>query len=659
MLAITGICAICSLLQQSWAQSNVTRRQGTPQKKETFTRPKPTKPIAPEIPSQDRYVTNRVFLERADSLYHYEWAPDRQVVSGNVLFRQGGMMLYCDSAYYFSELNSLYAFGHVKMQSGDTLTAHADRLYYDGDQKLARLRNGPSRSNVTVQNRRVTLTADSMFYSVVQDRGWYDCGGRVEDNMNVLTSRYAEYSPSTKQADFFGNVVLRGKGNGNVLYTDTLYYNTATNIARVVSFTRIYSKSDTIETRQATYNTRTGNARLESRSTVTHTDSAGNATKLTGDIIVYDKATGISKAFMFPSQSQNPRPMVLNDTAHKVRLIANYGEYDDRRRSAFATGFPLLVEYSRPDTNYMRADTIYTWVVQHNVLPEYTEEQKEIYDALMEEQRRLDAQADSAEAEYNKALASGDSTMTRPVRRNLVEETPALHRDSVSRDFSVSRAVSAARFFNQQIQGIADTLLLVQFDSLLYMRRKPVVWSEEKQVFGDTIVVHFNDSTSDYARVANGFVAEYVAEDFYNQLKGKHMFATFADNALRHLAVDDNVEALLLPAEKDSTYNKIIRAESEHLTLDMADKEMEKLKMWSAVDGTVTPIFKAKRAEQYLPGFQWLEGLRPKREWYLDRWRWDDDLGDVPDELREYFSLPEHLERGDEMPEELRNYYRP
>ena len=656
MVGAIVVAFLLSILQQSVAQTNVTRRQKQPQK-ETYTRPKPTRPIAPEVPSQDRYVSNKVFLEKADSLYHYEWAPDRQVVSGDVLFRQGNMYMYCDSAFYFGEINSLYAFGHVKMVSGDTLHAYADRMYYDGDQKLARLSNGPSLSQVKVQNRRVTLTADSLFYSVTQDRGWYDCGGRLEDDVNVLTSHYGEYSPSTKQADFYGNVILRSKRNGNQLLTDTLYYNTGTHIARIVSYTRIFSPTDTIITWRGTYNTQTGNARLESRSTVSHTDSSGNVTKLTGDIIVYDKATGISRAYMFDDPSRGPKPMVLNDTARKVRLIANYGEYNDRDRSAFATGYPLLVEYSRPDTAFLRADSIYTWVVKHNVVPAYTEEQQAIYDRLMKEQKMLDAQADSLERIYQIAIADGDSTVPKPERVNLIEEAPELHRDSVEKEFAVARAVSAARFFNQQIQGMADTLLMVQYDSLLYMRRKPVVWSDQRQVVGDTIVVHFNDSTSDYARVVNGLVAEFVADDFYNQLKGKQMHAWFEDSKLKHLAVDENVEAILLPAEKDSTYNKVIRAESEHLTIDMTDQDLDKLKMWPAVDGTVTPIFRIKRADQFLPGFQWLEGLRPRREWYIDRWIWDDDLGDVPDELREYFKDPAHLERGDEMPEDLKNYY--
>lgn len=644
MVASVVVLSLVSLLQQAWAQSNVTRRQQSKpktEKKETYTRPKPTHKIAPEMPSQDRYVTNKVFLERADSLYHNEMNPGCQIVSGGVMFRQGNMRMYCDSAYYYGELNSLNAFGHVKMASGDTLFVYADRMYYDGMQKLARLRNGPTQPQVKVQNRRVTLTSDSLFYSVAMDRGWYDCGGRLEDDVNVLTSRYGEYSPSLKTADFYGNVVLRGKKNGNQLLTDTLYYNTSTHEAQIVSRTDIYSSTDTIETSRGTYNTQTGNARLESRSTITHTDSNNNATKLTGDIIVYDKATRTSRAYMFDDPARVPRPMVLNDTAHKVRLISNYGEYNEVTRSAFATGNPMMVEYSRPDTNYLRADSIYTWIVQQRTVAPYTPRQQQLLDSLMAEQRTLDARADSIEAVCRRQIEHGDTSVVIPPRRNLVAERPELQRDSILKDFCVAKAIKHSRFFNQQIQAIADTMHLVQFDSLLYLKRKPIVWSDNRQVCGDSITVHFNDSTADYARVVNGFVAENVAEDFYNQLKGKAMFATFRDNQLRHLSVDDNVEVVLLPAEKDSTYNKIIKAESEHLTVDMADRELEKLKMWSAVDGTVTPIFKVKQGDKYLQGFQWQEALRPRREWYDGRWIWDDDLGDVSDEMIDYFKKEE------------------
>lgn len=636
---VAAIFAGCLL--NLWAQTN-TMRKNLPgkTKKEQFNRPAPTRPIKPEIPSQDRYVSNKVFLERADSLYHNPSIEDRQVVSGNVMFRQGNMFMYCDSAYYFPENNSLNAFGNVKMTSGDTLVVYADRMFYDGMQKLARLRNGPSRRQVQVNNRNTTLTSDSLYYSIAMGRGWYDCGGRLEDNMNVLTSQKGEYTPALKSAEFFGNVHLRSKRNGNQLFTDTLFYNTGTQVARIVSETRIYSPTDTIITYSGTYNSRTGNAQLNSRSTIIHTDSNHNATTLTGDIIVYDRARRLSRAYMYDDPSRNPKPVVLLDTAHKVRLISEYGEYDDLHRSAFATGHPLLVEYSRPDTNYLRADTIYTWIVNHKVQVPYTEKQQELFDTLMARQRELNAEADSLMVLYRLAVAKGDSSAAEPKRVDLIADEPQLRRDSVMKEFSVAKAVGRARVFNQQIQGIADTLHLIQHDSLLYMKRKPIVWSDMRQVFGDTIVVHFNDSTADNARVVNGFAAEFVAEDFYNQMKGKKMFATFADNTLRHLAVDDNVEVILLPAENDSTYNKLIRAESEHMTIDMTGKELDKLKMWSAVDGTVTPLFKVTPAEQFLQGFQWQEALRPRREWYDGRWVWDDDQGDVSDELDDYFKDP-------------------
>ena len=65
---------------------------------------------------------------------------------------------------------------------------------------------------------------------------------------------------------------------------------------------------------------------------------------------------------------------------------------------------------------------------------------------------------------------------------------------------------------------------------------------------------------------------------------------------------------------------------------------MKKIKMWPDVDGTVSPLFLVKKNEdKYLQGFKWLELLRPRRRWYGDRVTWDDELGDVPDELIEYF----------------------
>ena len=206
----------------------------------------------------------------------------------------------------------------------------------------------------------------------------------------------------------------------------------------------------------------------------------------------------------------------------------------------------------------------------------------------------------------------------------------------VPKDYHVARAIGRARFFRQDMQGIADTMIYQEYDSMLYLIRKPVVWNEQKQVYGDKINVHFNDSTVDRADLPEkGFLAEYIDEDFYNQLAGKKMTAYFDGGELSRLDVEGNVETIFLPMEKDSTYNKLVSVESSFLTIDMKERTLDKLKFWPETTGSIYPIFLIKPAQKYLQG--WFEPLRPRREWYGGRWKWMDELGEVPEELENYF----------------------
>lgn len=569
-----------SVLQGALAQT----RRAAEQKKETYTRPAPTKPLKPSIPEANRYQDDKVFLENADSLFR---PPNEfeefQIVKGSVKFRQGSMWMFCDSAYYYPQKNSMHAFGHVEMRQGDTLFVYADRLFYDGMVKHATLTSGPSRGNVELKNRTVTLVTDSLDYDLNAQRGWYVTWGRLEDDMNTLTSTYGEYSPSTKEAKFRDDVLLVNRKDGYRLTTNELDYNTATHIADINTLTRIEGANDTIITTRGHYNTATDHAELTARSTIMHRDSSLNVTSLEGDSIIYDKRSRVSKAYMFRDPSRHPAPMVITDTARKVTLIGGYGEYNDSTREAMSTYYPLLLEYSRPDTLFLRADTVLSFM------------------------------------------------------ETLVRDTV----DTVPRDFHVARAIGRARFFNKDLQGIADTLLMVERDSMLHMMRKPVVWTGERQVYGNRIDVHFNDSTPDWAELPeSGMVAEHIAEDFYNQMTGAYMKAYLEDQRLKRLEVDGNVMVIMLPQEKDSSYNKLVHAESSYLTLDMDSNKVERLKMWPEVSGTVTPMFEVKKSQQYIEGFRWFESLRPRREWYGDKMHWADELGDISDELEAYFREP-------------------
>lgn len=712
-----------ALLSLAWSWIGDARAQSakkTP-KTETYTRPKPREPIKPQIPDVNRFQDDKVFLEHADSLFRpaneYE---EFQIVKGTVKFRQGGMWMFCDSAYYYPEKNSMDAFGHVEMRQGDTLFVYADKLYYDGLEKHATLVRGPSRDKVELKNRTVNLKTDSLDYDVMNERGWYTTGGVLQDDVNTLTSIYGEYSPNTKQAKFRDDVKLVNNKDGYKLRTSELDYNTETHIADINTHTVIEGANDTIVTTKGWYDTQTDHAQLTSRSTITHRDSANNVTWLEGDSIIYDKLTRLSRAYMFRDKSKHQQPMVLTDTARKVQLIGGYGEYNDSTRTAMATEYPLLIEYSRPDSLFLRADTILSYIVQEMVwpdsldnmlsaatrarlarfeslqqiadsmpvvlsllpykfqlpgwgekpkLPEESEEQAPVSERsersepsepseVSEPSDSVDFSNHSNSTDTLDSLAAVDTVPPAPPGPKLDK----LGRDSafmIPKDFHVAKAIGKARFFNKDAQGVADTMIYVQHDSMMYMLRKPLVWSGERQVMGNRIDLHLNDSTVDWAYLPeSGILGEHVDEDFYQQLSGTKMKAFIDNEMIKRLEVEGNVQTIVLPQESDSTVNKLVNAESSYLTIDFVDGKLDHLKMWPEVSGTVTPIGQVKQSQKFLQGFRWLDMLRPQRGWYGDRVRWIDELGEVPEALEQWFREASPIKAAPPKPSEYKGMVR-
>lgn len=499
--------------------------------------PPAAKEIKPAVPGADRSQSDKVFLEHADVL-HYEKTYDEdyeqyQVLTGNVRMRQGGMFMYCDSAYFYEESNSMDAFGNVRMEQGDTLFVYADELNYNGDTELAVLYADAGRK-VRLINRDVKLETDVFNYDIANEVGYYDVGGTLTDKENKLTSIHGEYHPDTKEALFNFDVHLTSLRPNDTLYinTDSLRYNTDTNIARLVSRSEIINRDGTIYSSYGVYNTQTGEADLYRRSLVV----TKRGSTLTGDTLFYDRTRQYGEAF---------GNMILTDSVRQSSLQGDYGFYDEARDSAFVTGRALAKEYSQKDTLYLHGDTITAY------------------------------------------LDPTDSTHV----------TNAFHR---------------VRFYRVDVQGLCDSLSFTERDSILYMYRHPIIWNEERQIFGNVINVHLNDSTVDWARLPeSGMLAEHIAEDCYNQLSGSDMTAWFNDSTIRRLYVEGNVEVIMFPMESDSTYNKFAQTESSYMDAWFNGNSIERINFWPETNSTVTPLYLAKRNSYYLRKFRWYGDLRP------------------------------------------------
>lgn len=304
----------------------------------------PLPPVAPVKSPLDRKNARLIYLENADLISFDQMVhPDIQVLRGNVRFRHDDATLDCDSAYFYKGQNSVDAYGDVKIIQGDTLFVYGDKLYYNGETKLARLRG-----KVKMINRETTLVTDSMNYDRTTQLAYYFTGGKIYDPENTLTSVWGQYSTATENAVFRNDVKLVNENF--VMNSDTLVYNTKSRIANLVGQTHIVYKDETnINTNRGWYNTETERSMLLNRSEILNKEGK----YMTGDTIFYDKLSKYGEAF---------GGVVLRDTVQKSTLKGNYVYYNENSELGIATDSALLIEWSdREKPMYVHADTLETY----------------------------------------------------------------------------------------------------------------------------------------------------------------------------------------------------------------------------------------------------------------------------------------------------------
>ncbi|MDD2617943.1 MAG: OstA-like protein [Bacteroidales bacterium] len=281
---------------------------------------------------------NRVFLEHANSTnFDKTISPDYHFLIGDVRFRHDNAWLYCDTAHYYREENSLRAFGNVRIEQGDTLFIYGKTLFYDGNKKLAQIRK-----EVRMVNKEVTLYTDHLDYDRLGNIGYYYNGGKIVDPSNTLSSDYGRYNPDSKMAFFKKDVVLTHPQF--LLKTDTLNYHTETGLASIISRTEIEAENADIIAYRGWYNTKTDKSLLLDRSYI-----LSEQRNMTADSILYDQSLDIGEAFM---------DVEMVDSGRHITLNSDYAIYNQSNNYALLTQKALLREYSGKDTFYLHADTL-------------------------------------------------------------------------------------------------------------------------------------------------------------------------------------------------------------------------------------------------------------------------------------------------------------
>jgi len=289
----------------------------------------------------------QIHLIHSDILYKNWQDPRADILVGHVRLYHDGVYLDCDSARFYREENSFDAYGNVKMVQGDTVTLTGDTLTYDGFEMKAR-----ARGNCVLIDKKTRLESDYLDYDRVYSVGMYLNGGSLYDGDNTLVSDWGQLTTTTHEAFFTDNVVLTNPQFK--LVTDTLYYYTDTEIARIVTPSNITTDDGTfIYGIKGDYSTKTGEAFLLNRSYIIK-----DMRRVEGDSLHTDKRTGFSEVF---------GNAIITDEENYCMITGNYCSYDDSTGTAVATDSAVAYEYSQPpDTLFLHADTLKMYTYNSN-----------------------------------------------------------------------------------------------------------------------------------------------------------------------------------------------------------------------------------------------------------------------------------------------------
>ncbi len=258
---------------------------------------------------------------------------------GNVRFSQNNVLLDCDSAYFYTDSNKVDAFGRVHIIQGDTLNLWGDRIKYDGNSRIAKVKG-----NVKLVNKSITLTTDELIFDLKENVGNYHTWGKIVDTSNVLISKIGRYYSNEDLFFFKDSVKVTNKDF--ILTADTLKYNSKTERVFIVGPTHIVgtTKQGTLYSEKGWYDTRTNIAELYKASRI-----FGKEQSLQGDTIFYARKDGTGRA----------RSRVkLSDTTNHIQIIGRKGTYNEKTKIAFVTDSAIFMQFSKKDTLFLHADTL-------------------------------------------------------------------------------------------------------------------------------------------------------------------------------------------------------------------------------------------------------------------------------------------------------------
>lgn len=261
-------------------------------------------------------------------------------LKGRVMMRHGDATMYADSAYRYMNKEEFVAFGQIHIEKGDSVHLYGDSLTYDGVSGLAVLKG-----RVRMIDNQVNLQTTSLVYDVKNNKGFYNDSAVTRSSQgNVLSSRNGTYYPDRDEFVFTENV--RIDSPDYTVLSDTMHFNTLTEIAYFHGSTTITSDENIITCEKGWYDTKNDISSFSKGAKITTPDQ-----QIEADSLYYERNNGFGLGF---------NNVKLRDSVQNIEVRGNYSVTRQNIESYMVTDSVTLIMGMESDSLFLSADSLFS-----------------------------------------------------------------------------------------------------------------------------------------------------------------------------------------------------------------------------------------------------------------------------------------------------------
>jgi len=599
--------------------------------------------------------------------------PMTQYLNGDVKLFHANTFMYCDSAILRGNLLKMRH--NVVLLQNDTIKIFSDSLRYDGDSLVAHLygdiilENGPTKKlytsylkydvknkiayytrnarledqgstliskrgryvlndkmayfyeNVQAKGKDFILIGDSLAYNTTDQKATFLSPVRIKKDTSEVFSNTGWFDMDDKTGKFIGNAqYLEGKTQAAA---DTITYDSQMDVVILSSSNRkseYFSDQDTAYAQVIMYNQKNSTYALKKDGFY---KSKTNQVK--GDDIFYDKKT---EKFNVKGRSEvSDPPMIIiadtidydktiqfgkadgsviwRDTSAKTAIFADHVRYNGSTNIMKASndkGKPLFTTEMDGDTLFMKADTLKSFRV------------------IKERITVPDKNTARRNANKNKDIQIAKDTLllVPDTLANVVEDSLTLTSSTdtiftgIMDTLDYFHGDKNVRIFKSDLQAICDSLIFSKKDSLFTLYKKPFVWSDSSQIYGDTIQMFLKSKKIDQLKVlSNATILNTEDLKFFNQIQGREINAFFVDNKMSTMYVNGNAQLVYYLKDDDKAYIGVNTSECSKMTFFFENNAVKDIKLYVEPKSMVYPMKSAQHETLKVKGFIWNFDSKP------------------------------------------------